>query len=768
MSSSRAACTATACPQATGTLTVPGLRGPVSVVRDASGIPHISAANTDDLFFAQGFVQAQDRLFQMDLWKRASQGRLAEVLGSNFIERDAMTRRIRFRGDLDAEWAAYGSDTHRIATAFVAGINAWVRIARADLPEEFVLAGWAPELWKPEDLLTRIDAFLAGGNALDELFRARLVASIGAARTDALLPLPGGGRTTSDAGLDLGAITFVVPDAVRRIGTPPFVPALAARVTDALRPNAEKLAALAGTETSHAAGVAGSSTASASSVMPGLLRAGATAVVAQDTQGGMAATRIVAAEFGPPDAPSRRYLVHLQAPGWNVMGATAPWLPGVAMGHNDRIAWAFAPSRVDTQDIYVEQFNPGNPRQVRRGNAWVDMAVDVERIALKGRDEPFEYERQYTSNGVVIAIDKERHLLYTLRWSGTEPGGAGELAALTVDRAHSFPEFQEALSHWKMPTANFVYADVDGRVDHAAAGLVPVRLTGDGAMPRAGWTGQGAWTGWATAAERAAVLAGGRAVSSERLDPTAAADRWRLASSPLDPVRVWNEPLPLQTRRLLARLAAVRVVPPEVEPLRARLLAWGRGVDPAVDETDLFAAWVTALRWNRAGELVPSEFRQGIASSLNPDEANVWLDDQIVTPAGRAATDKLLLKALAEASERLREAFGTTFVHPLSAFDTSRKRFNVGPMALSGTAEMNFLSGGRLLTTFGLSLNPADWNQSRMRLVPGQSGAAASPHYDDIAIDWSYSQINDVLFDLIDRTTASTEVLTLQPVPSER
>ena len=122
-----------------GTLQVPGLHAPVSVVRDVRGIPHITASNSADLFFAQGFVQAQDRLFQMDLWKRASQGRLAEVLGSNFIERDAMTRRIRFRGDLDAEWAAYGPDTHQIVASFVQGINAAGTTVILTLPAERLL-----------------------------------------------------------------------------------------------------------------------------------------------------------------------------------------------------------------------------------------------------------------------------------------------------------------------------------------------------------------------------------------------------------------------------------------------------------------------------------------------------------------------------------------------------------------------------------------------------------------------------------------------------
>src|SRR5262249_22686586 len=129
-------------PPRAGTLTVFGLSAPVRVVRDRAGIPHIYAQTRDDLFFAQGFVQAQDRLFQMDRWRRSAGGRLAEVLGPNFAERDAMTRRIQTRVEPSAEWAAYGADGEPIARAFVRGINTYVAFVRGRPPEAFVLAGW--------------------------------------------------------------------------------------------------------------------------------------------------------------------------------------------------------------------------------------------------------------------------------------------------------------------------------------------------------------------------------------------------------------------------------------------------------------------------------------------------------------------------------------------------------------------------------------------------------------------------------------------------
>jgi len=221
-------------PMTSGAITLAGPTARVTITRDSSGIPHIVAASQDDLFFAQGFVQAQDRLFQIDLWRRSVQGRLSEVLGSNFIERDAMTRRMQYRGPIDAEWASYGPDARAIATAFVRGINAWVAMARERLPEEFALAGWTPEDWAPEDLLNRTEAFLGSRGADDELLRARLAGVVGPAVAARLL---GATEPAAPSSVDLQAINFYVGDMLRRVGTTPFFSGLFAPVPGALQPD---------------------------------------------------------------------------------------------------------------------------------------------------------------------------------------------------------------------------------------------------------------------------------------------------------------------------------------------------------------------------------------------------------------------------------------------------------------------------------------------------------------------------------------------------
>ena len=428
------------------------MTAPVRIVRDTWGVPHIYAQSAGDLFFAQGFVQAQDRLFQMDLWRRSAQGRLSEVLGPNFIERDAMTRRMQYRGDPDAEWASYGPDARAIAEAFVRGVNAWARLARERPPEEFVLAGWKPDLWSAADLLNRTEAFTGSGDGLDEIFRARVATAVGIAR--AKLLMPGARAIDIAAGIDITTIPPLVADAMRRVGTAPFFLGLAAPVTE------------------------------------GTVRLPASAPGAS---AGRQPDRDPAHTLANP---SLRYFVHLNAPGWNVIGATAPWRPGVAEGHNDRIAWTAEPFDADTQDVYVERLNPSNPRQVDAAGRWVNIETRKAWIIVRGRKAPVDFTIETTGHGVVVASDLERHLAFAVRWSGSEPGAAAELAAPALDRASSWPEFRSALARWKMPARRMTYTDASGQRGFQVAALIPVRRGWNGAMPVPGWSGATEWAGW--------------------------------------------------------------------------------------------------------------------------------------------------------------------------------------------------------------------------------------------------------------------------------
>ena len=607
-----------AVPQVSGTLSVEGLSAPVQVVRDRWGIPHITAQTQDDLFVAQGFVQAQDRLFQMDLWRRAAQGRLSEVLGANFIERDAMTRRMQPRGSPDAEWGSYGRDARAIAAAFVRGINAWIAVAGNDLPEEFALAGWSPERWQADDLLNRTEAFVASRGGDDELLRARLTNALGAPAAARLLGIPAASLVAP--GVDLSVINYFVADMLRRVGTPPFFSALMAPVVGVLRPEQP--------------GVANPLP------LPVRMRSGGqgTAWASRRAPDGTGASILTAASYGALEHPSIRYLVHLRAPGWDTIGATAPWRPGVALGHNARIAWSFVPAAADTQDVYVERLNPKNPRQVATAAGWRDMSIVNEAVVVKGRQEPYEYERQYTPNGVVIAIDRERQLAYTVRWSGSEPGGAPELGALTVARATSWAEFRAALVRWKMPAADFIYADVDGHIGRQRAGLIPVRPGGRGLSVSAGWTGQGDWRTWESLdrLDHAIDPPGATVVAApssgprrRRLDELLTEDERGLSQS----IRILHDAVSWTARQLTPLLGQLSVSDPIVDAAREQLVRWNGEIAADSDAAMLYIAWQQALLRRMAAIRVPAplviEFvasRADVLVSALLELSPIWFD----------------------------------------------------------------------------------------------------------------------------------------------
>lgn len=743
-------------PQTSGTIAVAGLRAPVTVVRDRTGIPHITASNTDDLFFSQGFVQAQDRLFQMDLWRRAAQGRLSETLGANFIERDAMTRRMQFRGDIGQEWASYGPETRAIAGAFTRGINAWVAMARADLPEEFAAAGWLPDYWKAEDLLNRTDAFVASGDAQGDLLRARLAAEIGIDAVRRLLPAPEGQPLNVSPGVDLSAITYVVPETVRRAGTPAFFSALAGPVTNAPRPNE---AALQSPSSAAAETVDGGAVIRRTTVPSG------SAWVVGPSRSATGGSLLAVSGVLPWNAPAGRYIVHLTAPGWNVAGATAPWMPGVAVGHNDRIAWGVTATRSDTQDIFVERINPDDPHQVERDGRWVDMSVDRERIDVKGRTTPFEYERLYTPHGVVIALDRERHLAYVLRWIGAEPGGAGELAAPALNRASTWTEFRSAVARWKMPVSEFVYADADGHIARVATGAVPVRSRGSsGAMPEAAWTGE-AWKG----GQRDALAmdpANGMLISTVN-----GAQRSRLSDAlaevsghTLDSMqRLQHDTMAWNASRLLPLVERAAGLQEPASSVRGRLLAWDRRVNADSDAALLYVAFEEALVRLLAERRVPREFVADVAARVDvvavvTSPTGAWFDGD---PA--RARDRLIADALNAAAAEGRSAPpALVFTHPLAVFAEGRRRFDVGPVPRAGYASTVFATTQRAGPAFRAVFDVSNWDRSLVLVAPGQAGSPASVHYDDMAPLWVSGRSVELAFtpDAVAAGAAETLILT--------
>ena len=427
-------------------------------------MPHIYAADEDDLFFGQGYMAATDRLFQIDLWRRVGTGHLAEVLGPNFLVRDRIARLVAYRGDWNEEWRSYSPDAKQIATAFTNGINAYISSLHGTRSDEFRMAGYDPELWTPEDVVSRVAGLTMTGNMLNEVTRAQQVSRLGISYMELLSPPDPRIPLSLPHGLNLADITSAI---VSDYGA-------------AIAPI-------------HFPGQQGSN----NWVVDGTMSRTGKPLLANDPH------RAVT-------LPSLRKTVHLIAPGWNVIGAGDPGLPGIALGHNEEAAFGFTIVGIDQQDLYVEKVNPDNHSEYLYRGEWQKFRVEHDQISVRvagvdgsGLDSkgapaatPEPVDLKYTAHGPVIYEDTSRHRAYALKWVGEEPGTAGYLPALSLSRAKNWAQFRAAAAAYKVPSENLVYADRRGNIGWIAAGLAPVRNGWAGLFPVPGDTGEYEWTGF--------------------------------------------------------------------------------------------------------------------------------------------------------------------------------------------------------------------------------------------------------------------------------
>jgi len=452
-----------------GELKVAGLRQPVEVVRDKWGVPHIYAQNADDLFFAQGYVVAQDRLWQMEWWRRSREGRLAEILGPRAFERDRQARLLKFRGPVnDAEWTSYHPEGKRIFTAFAKGVNAFMRDAAGNLPVEFKLTGIKPEPWTAETLLLRTPSM---GAVAAELRLAMSVAKLGVQEANrAAAPDP-----WDDLAVPQGFDPAIVTDQV-----------LAATLMDSQSPRPEVIDAY-------------------KELLP---RAKALLWLPVDdikqpgsnnwVVGGMASTTGKPVVVNDPHRevtnPSLRYIAHLSAPGWNVIGASEPPFVGVHIGHNGRIAWGLTIVGTDFQDVFVEDISGANADQVLYKGQPEAMTVVIEEIKVKG-EAPRKVELKYTRHGPVFYIDEARRKAYVMRSIFAEPGTASYLGGLRLSQAKNCKDFLTQAMYWKTPSENLICGDADGNIAWQASALTPNRRGWVGRLPVPG-NGQYEWDGF--------------------------------------------------------------------------------------------------------------------------------------------------------------------------------------------------------------------------------------------------------------------------------
>ena len=733
-----------------GTMKLRGLEKPVTVIRDEWGIPHIYAETQADLFFAQGFVAAQDRLWQMDLWRRVGEGRLAEVVGKGAVERDRFARLLRYRGDMEAEWKSYAPDARPIIESFVAGVNAWIAETGDRLPIEFRLAGYRPEAWTPEVCLTRMAGYVMTRNAPMEVLRAQLAHQYGVKFVDEWIEADPPRRLEIPPGLDLAGIEPRILAAANAAGGPvSFNP----------------------------------SDGSNNWVVDGSMTASGKPLLANDPH------RTIA-------LPSLRYLVHLVGPGWNVIGAGEPTLPGVAAGHNERVAFGFTIVGIDQQDIYVEELNPANPNEYRYRGRWEKMRIEREQIRVKGEAQPREVELKFTIHGPVIHEEAGRHRAYALRWVGSEPGTAGYLASLTLNRVRNWPEFLKAMERWKVPSENLIYADVEGNIGWVAAGLTPIRRNWSGMIPVPGASGEYEWEGFLPVSELPQSFNPARhyiATANNNILPQGYTKQlgyeWAnpIRYQRIDEVlrrpgvkytvadfeRLQHDEMSLPARQLIEVLKAARIEDPELQPYLRLLREWDGQLGRDSGAAALFEIWLTRLPEAVFRRRVSAEQWSQIASRLPIERVIAALKGGQET----AAIAQSLTTAVSEARRRLGDDVSlwrwgrlhrAPFNHPLANDEARRELLNLPDIERGGDGNtVNNTSGANFRQTHGASfreiLDVSDWDRSVATNAPGQSGQPGSRHYDDLLKLWARGQYFPLLYSRQRVEASAKQRLLLQP-----
>lgn len=772
---------AASAPPASQTLQVAGLRQGASILVDRWGVPHIYAQNEGDLFFAQGFNAARERLFQIDLWRRRGLGQLAAVFGPDFVEQDKATRLFLYRGDMAQEWRAYGEGSEAVATRFVAGINAYIDYLAARpqlLPYEFRRLGYTPAKWQPQDVV-RIRSHGLTRNLTAEVERAYTVCNAGLAA-----------------------------DKVRAALQPQWV----TRVPDGLDPclphDLLEVFALA-TQPAIIKGAAPTHFAAADTPRPEQMEGSNNWVIApQRTSTG----RPILAN-DPHRAfsvPSLRYIAHLSAPGLDVIGAGEPALPGISIGHNGKIAFGLTIFGIDQEDLYVYQLNPADASQYKYKGGWEKLSVVRESIAVRGKPH-VEVELKFTRHGPLIYTEAGKARAFAVRTGWMAAGMAPYFGSIGYMRAQNFEQFRRAMRQWGAPAENQVYADTAGNIGWVAGGLAPIRPNWDGLMPVPG-DGRYEWAGFLAGDKLPSVYnpkAGWIASANEMNLPASYPYRERKLgfewphegrymrlkeqlsrpgkSSIEDSMRLQNDVLSIPARRLASLLKPLMSLDARTAKALNLLRGWDYRVDADSGAAALYEVW-----WSR---YLGAEFTKAV---LSPREASVvqFPDVNVLLAAlekpasqfGKDAAskrDRVMLDSLARAYADLERLQGpdpsgwkwgrlhTSYVvHTLGGYadPATRAKLNVGPMPRQGGAHTVNYSGYRPNDFIDLSgpsfrvvIDVGNWDNSRAMNMPGQSGAPDSPHYRDLAPMWSRGEYFPLLYSKPAVEAATTLRIQLQP-----
>lgn len=787
-------------PQTSGQITLGGLQAPVEVLRDAAGVPHIYADNVHDLFMAQGYTHAQDRFYQMDVWRHTTAGRLSEMFGKATLEDDRFLRTMGWHRVAEQEYAQLDADTRAALDAYTEGVNAYLN-GRAPMAVHnayavLALTGYSPaalEPWTAADSLAWAKAMSwdLGSNARDELQRVRLARAIGAERAADLL-------------LDPAAdIPVILPE-------PMF---------DASGPGLPRAVQSGGT---------GEGIGSNNWVLGGSRTTTGAPILANDPHLGI-------------QMPSIWYLNGLHCRQlsadcpYDVTGYSFAGDPGVIIGHNQRIAWGVTNNYPDVQDLFIERFDPADPLRVEVNGAFEPLTTRDEVIQIKGGTSETITVRTSRNGPLIEAVWGPARKAFeeqaqvgdvtlgtgyglAMRWTALEPGRLFQ-AVLKLNRASNWDEFRAALRDWTVPSQNVIYADVDGNIGYQMPGMVPQRRGGDGSQPVPGWVDDYQWDGYlpfealpytfnpsqgyvATANQPvlspadAGHFVGAGFDQGYRAARINAMIQAKPTLSPDDVAAIQGDNYNASAAALVPALTALTFDDAKLTAAQESLRTWDYQMHMDSQPAAIYIAVFNAVLTDVFRPGVPEDYwLRGNSAAFSAlikilgDPANAWWG-----PAGRdAALEKAFAEGYADLEQRLganadawrygalhtstfREAtVGGSGIAPIEAL------FNRGPFPTSGWGSIVNATGSNL-SCYGRSEDPCEnpyavttvpsmrmildvtnWDAGRMIHTTGQSGHPLSPHYIDMADPWRLIQFNAAPFSRPAVEAATVETLRLVP-----
>ncbi len=765
------------------------LKQPVEVLKDKWGISHIYAKNEYDLFVTQGYVAASDRLFQFEMWRRQATGTMSELMGERELKRDIGTRLFKFRGNIKAELEHYHPRSKQIIEAFVSGINAYIAEVRQkpeDLPFEFKVLNTLPEFWTPEIVISRHNGLL--GNVIDEINNARLVKLLGEEKVRELSwfhpkKLDSEPNLNLDKILDNQTLYNNILEFYQAFKAPVKFPK-----------KEDKIGLLDGFDDWY--GAEKEFVGSNNWTVSGKLTESGYPMLANDPHRAQS-------------TPSLRYWVHLNAPGWNVIGGGEPTLPGVSIGHNDYGAWGLTIFETDSEDLYVYEANPQNPNQYKYKGVWENMKIIIDSIHIKGQPTKI-VELKYTRHGPVIYEDFKNNKLYAVRAAWQEVGCAPYLASLRMNQANTWDEFKRSCTYSRIPGLNMIWADRNGHIGWQVVGISPIRKNWSGLVPVPG-DGRFEWAGYLpieNLPNKANPPEGFLVTANNNLTPNNFPYRNAIGWKWANPVRanrieeilasgkkhtlaefdlLQSDYVSLTARTLVPLLKSVKLGESKYLSLKSKLENWDSfDLSPESYLATIYVEWEKQLGKGVHTLAVPENARKYL-KTIPTKRLTDWLitPPSFFGPNPLYTRDSLLLNCFKLAIDSLTIRLGSEennwrygqeknkhikLTHALSDLvdDSSMKeKINLGPIPRGGYAETVNNTSNNLNQMHGASfkiiIDTENWDRTLGINSPGQSGDPRSKHYGDLFNLWGTGGYFPVYFTKAKIKAVSEKTLILKP-----